>query len=256
MSSTGVQHDLLDWVRAALGSWPTYDADQARLRADYLAHLDAHPDALWREGPPAHLTASAFVLDADRRNVLLTLHRKGGFWVQFGGHLEPGDSTLSGAALREAAEESGIDGLSVIGPADLHRHELPAAFGRCREHLDAAYLVQAPYAARAGRQQREPGRRLVAGRRAARRRRARPAGPAAPGPRQKSRPAVSIRGPDFVAGVEVTADHDSRRHRGKNHHAHDLRDAVRVARRLHGRAGHLDLSRTGTTRSRPSRRPR
>ena len=148
MSSTGVQHDLLDWVRAALGSWPTYDAGQARLRADYLAHLAEHPDALWREGPPAHLTASAFVVDAARRNVLLTLHRKGGFWVQFGGHLEPDDVTLSGAALREAVEESGINGLSVIGPADLHRHELPPTFGRCREHLDAAYLVQAPYAAR------------------------------------------------------------------------------------------------------------
>ncbi|MBW8810801.1 MAG: NUDIX domain-containing protein, partial [Lysobacter sp.] len=37
-----------------------------------------------------------------------TLHRKGGFWVQCGGHLEPDDATLSAAALREATEESGI----------------------------------------------------------------------------------------------------------------------------------------------------
>lgn len=141
------EHDLLDWVRAALASWPVRDPLQARLRAGYLAHLDEHPDALWREGPPAHLTASAFVLDHDHRRVLLTLHRKGGFWVQCGGHLEPGDSTLSAAALREAGEESGIDGLRVLGPADLHRHQLSAAFGRCQEHLDAAYMVLAPYGA-------------------------------------------------------------------------------------------------------------
>jgi 8-oxo-dGTP pyrophosphatase MutT (NUDIX family) len=147
MSSTSVQHDLLEWARAALSSWPVHDTEQAALRARYLEHLQAHPDALWRDGPPAHLTASAFVLDADRRHVLLTLHRKGGFWVQCGGHLEPGDATLSAAALREASEESAITGLRVIGPADLHRHSLSAAFGRCREHLDAAYLLQAPYGA-------------------------------------------------------------------------------------------------------------
>jgi 8-oxo-dGTP pyrophosphatase MutT (NUDIX family) len=148
VSSTSVQHDLLEWARAALSSWPIHDSQQAALRASYLEHLSAHPDALWREGPPAHLTASAFILDADRRHVLLTLHRKGGFWVQCGGHLEPDDTTLSAAALREAGEESGIDGLRVLGPADLHRHALSAAFGRCREHLDVAYLVQAPYGAR------------------------------------------------------------------------------------------------------------
>lgn len=147
MSSTTVGHDLLEWARAAVSSWPVRDTEQAALRAAYLRHLDEHPDALWREGPPEHLTASAFVLDADRRHLLLTLHRKGGFWVQCGGHLEPDDATLSAAALREASEESGLAGLQVIGPADLHRHSLSAAFGRCREHLDVAYLVQASYAA-------------------------------------------------------------------------------------------------------------
>lgn len=148
MSSATVGHDLLEWARAALSSWPVRDTEQARLRRSYLQHLDRHPDALWREGPPAHLTASAFVLDPDHRHILLTLHRKGGFWVQCGGHLEPADATLSAAALREATEESGIAGLEVVGPADLNRHRLSAAFGPCQEHLDAAYLVQAPYGAR------------------------------------------------------------------------------------------------------------
>ena len=71
------------------------DAGQQRLRADYLAHLARHPDGIWRGGPPAHLTASCFVIDPSAGQVLLTLHRKGGFWAQFGGHCEPQDATLA-----------------------------------------------------------------------------------------------------------------------------------------------------------------
>jgi 8-oxo-dGTP pyrophosphatase MutT (NUDIX family) len=78
--------------------------------------------------------------------VLLTLHRKGGFWAQLGGHCEPQDDTLAAAALREATEESGVDGLRLIGdaPVDLDRHALSTAFGTCGEHLDVRYAVVAP----------------------------------------------------------------------------------------------------------------
>ena len=40
--------------------------------------------------------------------VLLNLHRKARRWFAFGGHCEPGDATLAGAARREAVEESGL----------------------------------------------------------------------------------------------------------------------------------------------------
>lgn len=135
---------LLADVVAELVAYSPADPGQQQLRADYLALLAANPDGIWREGPPAHLTASCFVLDHDRTSALLTLHRKGGFWVQFGGHLEPGDATLAGAAGREATEESGLTDLELlVDPVGLHRHRLAAAFGRCREHLDVAYLALA-----------------------------------------------------------------------------------------------------------------
>jgi 8-oxo-dGTP pyrophosphatase MutT (NUDIX family) len=142
---------LHDDASEVLGAWrPTVTGPEAtaqnRLRREFVDHLRAHPDGLLRSCVPAHLTASALVLDATGRRALLTLHRKGGFWGQLGGHCEPEDTTLAGAAVREAIEESGIADLVLLldGPVDLDRHELSAAFGTCREHLDVRYAMVAP----------------------------------------------------------------------------------------------------------------
>jgi 8-oxo-dGTP pyrophosphatase MutT (NUDIX family) len=137
---------LHDDALRVLAGWAAPDATQERLRAAYVAHLQAHGDGLLRSCVPAHLTASAMVLDHTGERVLLTLHRKGGFWGQLGGHCEPVDSSLAAAALREATEESGIAGLRLAGngPVDLDRHALSPAFGSCGEHLDVRYAVVAP----------------------------------------------------------------------------------------------------------------
>ncbi|MDW8810566.1 NUDIX hydrolase [Streptomyces scabiei] len=118
--------------------------DQAELRQAYLDHLAAHPDGMWKACGDGHITASGLVIDPEHGRVLLTLHRKLRMWLQMGGHCEPGDSTLAGSALREATEESGIAGLTLLpgGPVRLDRHHTPCAW-----HLDVQYAALAPVGA-------------------------------------------------------------------------------------------------------------
>ena len=119
------------------------DIDEA-LRKQVLAFVDDHPDALHRSCLEGHLTGSAMVVDPITGRFLFLLHAKVGRWLQPGGHAD-GDASLPGVALREATEETGIDGLRVAVPAidiDVHLFEAPGEMSHL--HLDTRYLVVAP----------------------------------------------------------------------------------------------------------------
>ena len=128
-----------------LESWAPTSSHLATLRSEYLAYL-ADGGTAARDASPQHLTASTFVLSPDLQHVLLCYHRKGRFWVQVGGHVEPGDADLAAAAAREAHEESGLVGVELLRgtPVDLDRHGLGDGFGRCAVHWDVGYVALAP----------------------------------------------------------------------------------------------------------------
>jgi 8-oxo-dGTP pyrophosphatase MutT (NUDIX family) len=142
---------LRDDALAVLGRWRGPGEAQERLRREYVDHLHRHRDGLSREDYPDHVTAGALVLSADHRQVLLTLHAKARRWFHLGGHCEAGDTTLAGAALREAVEESGVGDL-VLDPEPLHLDAHVVSFCGSRErvrHLDVRFLAVAPAGARA-----------------------------------------------------------------------------------------------------------
>ena len=121
--------------------------------------VEEHADCFERTCRPGHITASAWVLSPDRRRVLLAHHRKLDKWLQVGGHAD-GQTDPIDAALREAAEESGLVGLRVgriegqLLPLDVDVHEIPArrdAAGNLTEdahyHYDIRFLLLAEHEA-------------------------------------------------------------------------------------------------------------
>ncbi|QBX56394.1 NUDIX domain-containing protein [Nocardioides seonyuensis] len=132
---------------AVLRAWTPPTPEQAQLRERYVALLERRHDAMSRDCRPDHLTASTLVLDESAERVLLTLHAKSGRWFQLGGHVEPGDSTLAGAALREALEESGLTAGDLVldpTPVVLDAHDVPFCWpGEGVQHLDVMFVARA-----------------------------------------------------------------------------------------------------------------
>ncbi len=112
--------------------------------SETLALLADHDDALVRTCRPGHLTGSAFVVDSTGTRTLLLFHTKLQMWLQPGGHAD-GDANLAGVALREAHEETGIEGLRVVvPPIDLDIHRVDPPKEDAHNHHDLRFLVVAP----------------------------------------------------------------------------------------------------------------
>jgi len=136
---------LEDQLRHALRVYARRTPLHAALAAEFSTLVDDAEDPFRRERPEGHFTASAWLVSADGQRVLLTHHRKLDRWLQLGGHAD-GDRDLAAVALREAEEESGLDGLVLDDPAilDLDKHWIPArADVPGHWHYDVRFRVRA-----------------------------------------------------------------------------------------------------------------
>lgn len=141
---------LYDDVLGRLNGFHPADATQDEHRQRTLDFLHAHPQAVDGTYPPGHVTATGLVLSADRSEVLLTLHARIGRWLELGGHLEETDAGLLEAAVREAEEEGGIDGLTIAPDlfAVVVHENLPCRRAPGTDHYDLYFRLYAPPASR------------------------------------------------------------------------------------------------------------
>jgi 8-oxo-dGTP pyrophosphatase MutT (NUDIX family) len=139
-------------LEAALSRHLPADEDESRHLHRIREFVARHADPFDRRLVSGHLTGSAFVVDETGERVLLLHHGKLQRWLQPGGHADAGETSGEQVALREAREETGIEGMWLHPlaprPLDVDVHVVPARRSEAEhQHLDLRYLVVAPAAA-------------------------------------------------------------------------------------------------------------
>ena len=126
---------------------------EQRDKTGILRFLAGHPDAFDRENLTAHMTASAWVLSPDRRQVVMVYHNLYHSWSWTGGHAD-GDRDLLAVSMREVREESGLTAVRPVSPhiysleiLTVDGHEKRGAYVSSHLHLNVTYLLEADPAA-------------------------------------------------------------------------------------------------------------
>lgn len=134
---------------SALNAYVPFNEQEARDREEILRFVQANENAFARESRLAHMTASAWITNAGRDQVLMAYHNLYGSWSWLGGHAD-GERDLLAVALREACEESGLERVAPVSGdifsleiLTVDGHEKRGCYVPSHLHLNVTYLLEA-----------------------------------------------------------------------------------------------------------------
>ncbi|AFK04844.1 NUDIX hydrolase [Emticicia oligotrophica DSM 17448] len=128
-----------------LENYQPTDSNELAMRNETLDFVKKNEDCFKRELLVGHVTGSAWIVDAERKNVLMMHHRKLNQWFQPGGHCD-GESDVLSIALKEANEETGLQNFKIVSEEifDVDVHLIPERKGiPAHYHYDIRFLLEA-----------------------------------------------------------------------------------------------------------------
>lgn len=117
------QQSVLD----LLGNYSAQCTEEQQSLEFIRSFVASNPRYWSRQTLAGHLTASAWITNAEKTKAVLLHHGKLDIWVQPGGHIDDEDESLLLASLREAEEETGLKDLKPVGGGifDVDVHSIP-----------------------------------------------------------------------------------------------------------------------------------
>ena len=104
---------------------------------------------LTRDNKNAHITVSAWIVDKERKKVLMAYHNIYQSWAWLGGHAD-GNDNLKEVILKEIEEESGLQTVSFVSDdifsleiLTVSGHEKRGEYVSSHLHLNVTYLLEA-----------------------------------------------------------------------------------------------------------------
>lgn len=133
----------------AIKNYKPYNEQEAKDKEFILKYCSLFPDILFRSCEIAHMTASSWIVNQNRTQVLMVYHKIYDSWSWTGGHAD-GEEDLLAVALREAKEETGIKSFRPLA-TDIYSLESLTVDGHKKNgkyvpshlHLNVTYLLEA-----------------------------------------------------------------------------------------------------------------
>ena len=136
-------------LREEIRRYEPFNEQEREDKEEILRQMEQADHILTRDNRNAHITVSAWIMDKDRKKVLMAYHNLYQSWAWLGGHAD-GDADLKAVALKEIREESGLESVRFVTEdifsleiLTVDGHEKRGSYVPSHLHLNVSYLLEA-----------------------------------------------------------------------------------------------------------------
>lgn len=141
--------EMVVQLKKQIEEYQPFNEQEEKDKEEILRQICASKSILTRENKNAHFTVSAWIVNKDRRKVLMAYHNIYQSWAWLGGHAD-GNADLKHVILKEIEEESGLTDVRFVSEdifsleiLTVAGHEKKGEYVSSHLHLNVTYLLEA-----------------------------------------------------------------------------------------------------------------
>lgn len=136
-------------LKEQIEEYQPFNEQEEKDKKEILRQICESDQILTRDNKNAHITVSAWIVDKERKKVLMAYHNIYQSWAWLGGHAD-GNDNLKEVILKEIEEESGLQTVSFVSDdifsleiLTVSGHEKRGEYVSSHLHLNVTYLLEA-----------------------------------------------------------------------------------------------------------------